>query len=339
MSYKINGAGKIMDDTIVDLAEEVEEIDEAQLRELEQKKKLKQLNLFAKQVTDRLIKENIPPTPANFSIYFEKLLEDKAPAQKESIDDILDLNSSGDEIEQEYMTRTDSFLKQNFDETKKLMDGVNLLYSKVNKIKSVIKTKGIEISKSPTKANVLSFEKSVASALSSVQKDQENLKEDYAGISSLMKSFNKESIFDKKFEVYNKKYLFDAITKELSNLKNFNYHSSLISFKVSDSVLKGIKLQMDRDLVIKTVAKMILDRSRRSDILAHFDEGVFVLLLKHTNSEQASKAIKSIQELVSFSNFFIDSKNIKVQFDYIIKELDIELNAQELVGTAVEGLY
>ena len=335
MSYKINGAGDIMDSTVVTL---VDDIDEKELIKLEQKKKLKQLNMFSKQVTDRLIRDNIPPTPANFSIYFEKLLEDKAPSQKESIDKILDLNDN-DEIEKEYMNKMDSFLKKNFDETKKLMDGVNSLYTKVNKVKSILKSKAVEISKNPTKASILSFEKNVESALLAIQKNQENLKEDYEGISTLMKSFNKESIFDKKYDVYNKKYLFDSTETELSNIKNFNHKSVIISLKINDDILKDVKLQMDRDLVTKTVAKMILDRSRRSDVVAHFDDGVFILLLKHTNSEQASKAIKSIQELVSFSNFFIDSKNIKVQFDYFIKELDFNLSAEELVGSAVEGLY
>ena len=338
MSYKINAAGKILDDNIITLVDEVE-VDAGKLNELEQKKKLKQLNMFSKQVTDRLIKDNIPPTPANFTIYFEKLLEDKAPIQRESIDKILDLNSSEYEIEKEYMSKTDSFLKENFDKTKKLMDGVNEIYSKVNKIKSAIKSKSVELTKNPTKANVLSFEKSVSSMISSLQQNQESLKENYIGISALMKSFNKESIFDKKYGVYNKKYLFDSIETELSNLKNFHYKGVIISFKVKDDILKSIKLQMDRDLLIKTVASIVLERSRRSDIIAHFDDGIFILLLKHTDTNQAQKAIKSIQELISFSNFFIDSKNIKVQFDYCIKEIDTTFSAEILVGTAIEGLY
>jgi len=338
MSYKINAAGKILDDNIITLADEVE-VDDGKLKELEQKKKLKQLNMFSKQVTDRLIKDNIPPTPANFTIYFEKLLEDKTPTQKESIDKILDLNSSEYEIEKEYMSKTDSFLKENFDKTKKLMDGVNEIYSKVNKIKSAIKSKSVELTKNPTKANVLSFEKSVSSMISSLQQSQESLKENYIGISALMKSFNKESIFDKKYGVYNKKYLFDSIEAELSNLKNFHYKGVIISFKVKDDILKSIKLQMDRDLIIKTVVSIVLERSRRSDIIAHFDDGIFILLLKHTDTNQAQKAIKSIQELISFSNFFIDSKNIKVQFDYCIKEIDTTFSAEILVGTAIEGLY
>ena len=338
MSYKINAAGKILDDNIITLVDEVE-VDAGKLKELEQKKKLKQLNMFSKQVTDRLIKDNIPPTPANFTIYFEKLLEDKTPTQKESIDKILDLNSSEYEIEKEYMSKTDSFLKENFDKTKKLMDGVNEIYSKVNKIKSAIKSKSVELTKNPTKANVLSFEKSVSSMISSLQQSQESLKENYIGISALMKSFNKESIFDKKYGVYNKKYLFDSIEAELSNLKNFHYKGVIISFKVKDDILKSIKLQMDRDLIIKTVASIVLERSRRSDIIAHFDDGMFILLLKHTDTNQAQKAIKSIQELISFSNFFIDSKNIKVQFDYCIKEIDTTFSAEILVGTAIEGLY
>jgi GGDEF domain-containing protein len=338
MQFKVDRTGEIV-------AEEVENVEEIVLsssesKELEinkRKKKFLQINLFAKQVIDRMVKDMIPPTPANYLVYFEKYLDDKAPAQKEAIEKILELEKQGD-VHKEYMSIMDNYLKENFDSTKKILGDINSLYSQINKIKKFIKVKGSELSKNPTKSNVLSFENKISSALNSIEKRQEEVKEDYKSITELMKSFNKESIFDKKYEVYNKKYFIDILKSELESMKNFSYKSSLIAFNIQKNILKNVKLQSDRDIIIKTVSNMILDRSRRSDILAHYEDGIFLLILKHTDLIQAQKAVESIKNFVSFSNFIIDGKQIQAKINTNIVELDLKLDIDEIIGSAIEGL-
>jgi len=335
MQFKVDRTGEVVADTIETKEEVV--LSKAQVEANERKRKLQQINLFAKQVVDRMIKDMVPPSPANYLIYFEKYLEEKSPAQKEAIEHILELEKQSD-AHKEYMFRMDNYLRENFDSTKKILDDINGLYSQVNKIKKYIKTKGTELSKNPTKSNIISFESKISAALNKLEKQQEEVKEDYINISNLMKNFNKESIFDKKYEVYNKKYFLDSLKLELENMKNFSYKSSMIAFMVKKDILKDVKLQSDRDIIVKTVSNMILERSRRSDILAHYDDGIFLLILKHTDIENAKKAVTSIKNFVSFSNFIIDGKQIQAKIDTNIVELDYNVSIDELIGTAIEGL-
>jgi GGDEF domain-containing protein len=300
---------------------------------------LKQLNFFSKQVVDRLIKDGVPPTPENFSIYFEKLLDNKTPSQKEEIKSIWYVNNNNNLSEKEYLLKTDLFLKQNYSEIKDLMTKVNSLYSKINKVKSVIKKKALEITQKPTKAAIVSFENATSSLLQSVQNEQSKLKDNYLDISKNIQSFNKESIFDTKYDVYNKRYLLETIEHELAHLKKFHHKSSMVALRIKDSVLKDIKLQMNRDMIIKAISTMILDRLRRSDILAHFDDDIFVILLKHTDYDQAKKAANAIDELISLANFFIDGTNVKAQIEYVIRELPEDIDAQELLGTIIKEIY
>jgi GGDEF domain-containing protein len=334
MQFKVDRTGEIVADE-VEIVEEI--VIEEELLLKEKKRKLQQINLFAKQVIDRMVKDMIPPTPANYLIYFEKYLEEKSPAQKGAISKILELEKQSD-AHKEYMARMDSYLKENFNTTKKILDDINGLYSQANKIKNFIKVKGSELSKNPTKTNILSFESKIVSALNTLEKQQEEVKEDYKAITNLMKSFNKESIFDKKYEVYNKKYFMDILKSELENMQNFTYKSSLIAFNLQKSVLSEVKLQSDRDIIVKTVSNMILERSRRSDILAHYDDGIFLLILKHTDFIQAQKAVDSIKNFVSFSNFIIDGKQIQAKIDTSIVEIDHSLSVDETIGSAIEGL-
>jgi len=334
MQFKIDKSGEV----VADIVEETKGISKAdEISKMEKKKKLQQINLFAKQVVDRMIKESVPPSPTNFLVYFEKYLDEKSPAQKESIEKVLEFESK-DDLNKEYLSRVDSYLKTNFDKTKDLLEDVNALYSKANKIINFIKVKGLELAKNPTKSNINAFETKISSAMSSLEKQQDEIKDDYLSIASLMKTFNKESIFDKKYEVYNKKYFFDVLKVELENMQNFSYKNSIISFCITKDILKNVKLQSDRDIITKTIAKMILERSRRSDVLSHYEDGIFLLMLKHTDLSQAKKAVESIKNYVSFSNFIIDGKQIQAKIDINIIEVQDTLSVDEIVGTSIEGL-
>jgi GGDEF domain-containing protein len=335
MQFKVDKTGEVVADSIESVEELVVSQEELDLKE--KKKKLQQINLFAKQVVDRMIKDMIPPTPANYLIYFEKFLEEKSPAQKEAIEKILELEKQSD-THKEYIALMDSYLKENFDTTKKILEDINSLYTQVSKIKNFIKVKSSELSKNPTKSNILSFENKVVSAVNTLEKKQEEVKDDYKAIAELMKNFNKESIFDKKYEVYNKKYFINILKTELDNMKNFLYKSSMVAFCVKREILKDVKLQSDRDIIIKTVSNLILDRSRRSDILAHYDDGIFLLILKHTDTEQAKKAVESIKNFVSYSNFIIDGKQIQAKIDTNIVEINPDKGIDELIVEAIEGL-
>jgi PleD family two-component response regulator len=112
----------------------------------------------------------------------------------------------------------------------------------------------------------------------------------------------------------------------------------MIAFSIKKEILKDVKLKSDRDIIIKTVSNMVLDRLRRSDILAHYEDGIFLLILKHTDFEQAKKAVESIKNFVSFSNFIIDGKQIQAKIDTNIVELDPRLSIDEIIGSAIEGL-
>ena len=330
--YKIDSSGEV-----VSKDKNIEKKVEVDSKKMEQKKKFQNVNIFAKQVLEKMKKDEVLPSPSNYLNYFEKMLVEKSPAQKASIEDVLSLENTK-EIEKEYMHKLDIYLNESFEKTKQLLEDINTSHTKINKIKTFIKTKGNELSKNPTSTNINAFDAKVSQALTSLENEQNKVKSEYLELAEIIKNFNKESIFDKKYGVYNKKYLFETIQNELKNLKNFEYKNSIIAFTVSNDVLKSIKLKSDKDIVIKTVAKIILDRSRRSDILAHYENGVFILLLKHTDEKDAQKALNSIKNFVSFSNFIIDSTPIQARIDTSILEMKANMSVDEVIRDAIKGL-
>ena len=335
MQYKIDGSDDILleEYPIGDSSKKSLVVENATPK----KNNFQQINLFSKQIIEKMIKDGVAPTPSNFVSYFEKKLEEKAPAQKEAIQKVVELENQED-LDINYVFKVENYLKENFKNTKNTLDDINILYTKLGKVKSYIKSKGLELSKNPTRSNVLAFESKISSAVDVLQKEQDKIKKDFLSISKLMKEFDKESIFDKKYEVYNKKYLLKTIKSELENLENFKYKTSVISFAVKKEVLQNISLQSDKDVVVKTVAQTILERSRRSDIIGHYDDGIFFIVLKHTSYEQALKAVESIKNYISFSNFIIDSQRIRADINTKVVELSSDLSQDEIVASLIKGL-
>lgn len=296
---------------------------------------LKQVNIYGKQVVDRMIKDNIPPTPANYAIYFEKLLEEKPLNQKQNISSILEI----EEVEEfDYVMKIENNIHTGFSHIKSMMESISSVYNKINTLRTITKQKRQDIESGNGKASLLSYDEDLQAISDVLTKQQKVLKDQYTNITDVIKSFNQESIFDKKYDVYNKKYLFKTIDAEKSNVNNFGYESTILALRVKKHSFVNVKLTRDKELIIKTVAKMILKRSRRSDIIAHLDDGVFVLVLKHTTMEQGEKAIESIEHMISFSNYIVDSQSIDIELDYALAKIVPNKTKEQIIAACLEKL-
>ena len=296
---------------------------------------LKQLNLHGKQVVDKMIKDNIPPTPANYTIYFEKIMEDKPLAQKQNISTVLEL----EEVEDfDYVLKIENNINEGFTNIKAMMDIISNVYTKINKLRTITKTRKEEIAKGSNKLSLVSYDEDLSAISEVLTKQQNTLKEQYNNMTAIIKNFNNESIFDKKYDVYNKKYLFKIIDSEKANIKNFGYESTLLALKVKKSALENVRLTRDKELIIKTVGKMILKRSRRSDTIAYLQDGVFIIILKHTDVEQAQKTIASIEHMISFSNYIVDSQTIDIELDFALSSINPDKTKEQIIAAALEKL-
>ncbi len=330
------GKDDVISDAETEIPEPVDIEKELALEEAKQNALvLKQVHLYGKQVVDKMTKENIPPTPANYAIYFEKLLEDKPQAQKQSISSILEL----EEVEDfDYVKKIESNISEGFSKIKPMMEVISSMYSKINKLRALTKAQKAELTRNSSSASLVTFSDDLTMISNSLTKQQTLLKEQYSNMASVIKNFNSESIFDKKYAVYNKKYLFKTIDSEKNNVVNFGYESTLLAFHIKEESLKDIRLTRDRDLIVKTVGQMVLKRSRRNDVVAHFQDGIFIIILKHTNTEQAKKAIESIEHMVSFSNYIVDSQSIDIKLDYAVSKILTDKTKEQIIATALDGL-
>lgn len=298
-----------------------------------------ELEKFAALVLKVLGDENIPPTPTNFQIYFDKLLESKPVAFRKRINDFLDLENTNND---ENHARIEREVKEGFAQIKNIMQVVSTVYRNLNVMQEIIKKRSTQLE---TNSNPLSIQNIISTlsedlnkmfALTTKQIDL--LKAYYQKTTTILQEVDNQSIFDVKYGVYNRRYLLKSLQDEIKLIKNYAHSSSLVLARVKEDTLEKIVNKKDKDTVVRNIAKLLLKTSRRSDIVAHFGDGIFAMILKHTDITSAKKACDRISELVYQTSFFVGTGEVETDIELSIVALDTEHNSEEFISSTLEKL-
>jgi len=160
----------------------------------------------------------------------------------------------------------------------------------------------------------------------------------YEDTAKIIKSVESETIFDNQFGVYNKRYLLNKIEKERDLIEKFGHQSSLIMMELSRELKAKIKNEKAITLMTRTIARLLLKTSRRSDVVAHYGNGIFAMLLKHTDIESAKKASERLSDLVSNSNFFLADQEIQLKISIGVTNVNSIYTVEEIVVHAMDAM-
>ena len=106
--------------------------------------------------------------------------------------------------------------------------------------------------------------------------------------------------------------------------------------KIKDSILNKIINTKDRMILTRNIAKLLLKTSRRSDVVAHYGEGVFGMLMKHTDVNNAKRACERISDLIYATSFFIGDMEIDTDIELAIVPVGQEDTAEVLISLALD---
>lgn len=281
------------------------------------------LEIFAKEVLNALISDNLPPTPNNFTLYFDRILEDKSESLRRQIGSILELEEDNHEDTSIELEKT---LKQGFSSVKSILQLSATLYKNISLMEKILEKRKEEMKEIPSLngANDLlaSLGNDVGKLSSILKKQVSHMKIIYDETATIVKQVENETIFDNQYGVYNKRFLITKLEQEHHLIDEFKHKSSLITVRLSKTTGESIQSEKAQQLMVRTVARLLLKTSRRSDIVAHYGEGVFAMVLKHTDIESAKRASERLYDLVSSSNFFIAEKEIQLRIAIGVTELN-----------------
>ena len=295
---------------------------------------LTEIEIFSQEVLDSLINDNLSPTPSNFSLYFDRLLENKNDEIKNQILSMLEL----DEIDDESSVELEQSLKQGFLSVKNILGITANLYKNMLLMTKILEKRKKELTLSNTSRVLTMLEADVSKLHTIVEKQSIHMKTVYEETAAIVKEVEKETKFDTVYGVYNKRYLLIRLEREIESIKKFKYTSSLIFIELSKDLKSSVKNEKALALMTKTVARILLKTSRRSDIVAHYGNGRFAMLLKHTDIENAKRASSRLVDLVSNSNFFLGDQEIQLKISIGITDIDATHSVEETVVAAMDGI-
>ncbi|MCK9472228.1 GGDEF domain-containing protein [Sulfurimonas sp.] len=298
-----------------------------------------ELEAYSKEVLSALMKDGLPPTPNNFSLYFDRLLEDKSQNTRNHIVSVLELEESNDD---ENSILLEQSLKQGFLSIKNILGITANLYKNMSLMTKILDKRKQELEVSSDNQAVRSVVTSLESDISklnAILKNQSStIKNTYEDTAKIIKNVENETIFDNQYGVYNKRYLMTKIEQEIELIKKFKHKSSLIMIELSRDLKSSVNNEKAIMLMTKTIARLLLKTSRRSDIVAHYGNGVFTMLLKHTDIESAKKASERLCELVSNSNFFLSDREIQLKISIGITDITQNHSVEEIIVSSMDGV-
>ena len=297
------------------------------------------LEKFAKKVFDKMIEEGIPPLPSNYTTYFFNMLENESPEFKKQVYEILSLEETRD-IENDL--ELEKKLKTSFKQTKELLQHTAIIYKLTNQLKKLLNETSSQLSHvaSPkvVEKTLKLLEAKINKFYEKMESELKQIKDGYAKNIELIKEIESNSVFDMVYGVYNEKYFKKVLEKEIKLMQKFKHISSIIFLKVDDRILKSFSSPKSILMVNRSIAKILLKTSRRSDIIAHIKEGIFAMLLKHTDKVGAIKTVERLSDIISNSAIFIEGNETDLKIVAAVCEITGDTKIDELMKKCEELL-
>ncbi len=298
-----------------------------------------EIERFSISVLKTLINKGVPPTPDNFKIYFERLLDDKSLDFQKKIQELLEFEESN---YSENRVEIEKDIKEIFISINSIIKVVNSIYKNIRLIKQLSSETEKELQENNNSLIVknvaISFKEKLDQFVSSIDKQLESLKVKYQKAGENFKSLEGSTIFDTRFGVYNKRYFIQQAKNEREKIKKFHHESTIVTIQVKDDVLKQLPYQKDKIFLLRIIAKMLLKTSRRNDIISYFGENSFILLLRHTNLQSTKMACERIYEMLINSNIILNDAEVNIDIGIGIAKIEESIEIEESINCALEAM-
>jgi len=298
------------------------------------------LEHFARRVFDKLISDGVPPIPYYYKVYFFNELDEENDKFKKQIYELIAVEESSDlEKDVEFERK----LKNSFKYSKELLNHVAMTYKLSKKLQELLSMQlkeAAHITNNKTLMKLINnFQNNLKLIDSRLQKEITDIKNVYAKNIETLKSIESNSIYDARYGVYKKNYFLSEVKKELVLINKFHHISSVLLVKLKDDVLDKIKSEKSRILVNRSLSKIMLKTSRRTDVVANFEENIFAMLLKHTDIIGAQKTVERLADTISNAAIFLEEEELELQIVAGIVELKESKNESEtFVSEALKAL-
>lgn len=299
---------------------------------------LNSISKFATNVLNHMLADKVIATPNNYEIYFAKLLEGEDSELKGYIASL----ESGNQISTQTRVQMETEIRHGFVQIKNILQIISLIYKNLLVMEGIVK-KRLEESKRDANAFeiqscIKAFNEDLLKLNTLMSRHIEAIKTNYDEIGKIFKNISNQSVYDPQYGVFNKRYFIEVMKNNLEYVRRYGYSETLMLIQVDPKVLANVDSMNDKRGILRNIAHTLFNISRRSDVVAHYDNGCFGILMQHTDIEGAKKACDRIRRLISQAKFFISEAELKIEVQIVLSPLLASLSAEELISDALDGL-
>ncbi len=298
-----------------------------------------ELEKFCRSVIDQLIKDNVPPVPENYKIYFVKTLHDQSTQTfRKKINEMMNFEDLEDS-KQVFIEKT---VKKAFTELSLLMQDIAMVYKntavmrdllqkKVNELSTISSELTVKHILDDLKANMQRFD-------SLLKKYSHDIKIHFESILESCKIIDQKSDFDPVYEIYNKKFLLELIQKCKEGYAKYNYQNALVLISIKESTINEIEEKKERVVLKKNITKAIKKSIDSGDIIASYNNDVFAIVLKHTNIQNAQKKAQNLLDIAYNTTFFIEEKEVNLNLEMSMGMIKDTQDTDKFIASLVKAL-
>jgi len=296
---------------------------------------------FSESVIKEMSHESMPSIPRNYSMFFEKMLEQESDEFKKKVGEIMEMEDGLERVEDDRQIYIEREIKQSFAQIKSMLQAVSLIYKNLGIMQNIVKKRVDSLGSNInllTVQNVFNeFLGDLEKLNSLMNKHIEVIKASYEDISRVFKLIEEQSIYDNKYDLFNKKYILNALENELSCVKRYGYRSTFMLVRAKENLLESLNIK-DRNIVLRNISKFLLKTSRRSDILAHYGEGTFAMLMRHTDMAGAEKACDRKADMFYSATFVIGDGELDMNMEICVADLEETKSIEGMISAMLDLL-
>ncbi len=293
---------------------------------------------YGTQIVRALNTDGIAPTPYNYRIYFEKLLENKNQEFKDNATQMI--SSDLTPTERQALLEDKVLKAKNY--MVNTLQQVGATYNNLQILQNILKKHESEVSavnNTIALQNIITvFEKELNKLGETTKAQLQNIKDSYDRSIQAIESIGKNIICDDKYGFYNRNFLDIRIASELESIYRDNYSSSLILIQITKNLALRINSDKNTMLVNRAISKILQKVVNKSDVLSHCGSGIFGVLLSHSNKDSAKRFANRLIEKVAMANIFLGEEEVHLSVCTGIVEINANSKNKDIFKNALEAL-
>lgn len=291
------------------------------------------LESFSQKVFDTLLDKNIPLLPLNYQVYFEQMLNDTSQEFQKKVHSLIESNTNNDDRNINFEKNIHSA----FANTRDILKCTSSIYKNLVLMNETEKKWHSNLLTNNT--NSQRFINDTEILQNDIDEQINQLKILYQKCTKILENINTNTMYDSKFDTYNKRYFIYLVQNEQKMIEKFRHTSTIIMLTLTNQVIQYIKNDQAAALIImKTIAKLLLKTSRRSDIIGYVGNGIFSMLLKHSDIIVSQRASERLIELIKSTNVFLGKREINLDLNIGIAKMNTNRSAENSLNFAINAL-